>query len=1448
MAADRNLLFGILALQMDFISKNGLIRAMNAWILQKQKSLGQILEEQGALQPDARALLEPLVAKHLQIHGNDAQKSLASLGSVSSLQQDLKQIADLDVQASLAPLGGSSGTLIAPPRPAAGSRFRILRPHAKGGLGEVFVANDEELNREVALKEIQVLHAFQPEFRSRFLLEAEITGGLEHPGIVPVYGLGSYADGRPFYAMRFIKGDSLQEAIKCFHAKDKAKRDPQERSLALRELLGRFIDVCQAIAYAHSRGVLHRDLKPGNVILGRYGETLVVDWGLAKALATTAETRLNPGSVSPEALASAEAAGLGQALVDAPTLNQEARLSTEAQSVGEYPGAAVKAELFPERHLVPRSSTSREMATQMGQAIGTPAYMSPEQAAGRLDQLGPACDVYSLGATLYHLLTGRPPFEEPDLGLLLSHVQLGEFPSPQTAAIGVPAALDAICLKAMALNPHARYSSAQELAAEIERWLADEPVRAYREPWGVRAQRWLGRHRTATTAAAVGAVTAIAGLVVVLALTRAGEERERTLRKQEKTAKDDAIDKEKEAQSYLYAARMNLAQQAWENVDISRVKEILGFYRIPRTEAKDPRGWEWYYQERLGGGELSTLEGRHTYGVTSVAFSADGARVVSNSGNTVKLWDAASSLELRTFAGHIGQVNSVAFSPDGTMVASGSEDETVKLWDTASGRELRTLKGHFAKVTSVTFSPDGASLASASWDKTVKLWDAAGGRELRTLKGHSSFVTSVAFSPDGASLVSASYDNTVKLWDVSSGRELRTLKGHSSRASGVGYTFSPVFSVAFSPDGIRVASASWDSTVKLWDAASGQELRTLKGHSAFVKSVAFSLDGTRLASASDDKTVKLWDAASGQELQTFKGHADGVLSVAFSPDGTRVASTSWYTVKLWDTASGQDPRTLKGHSSEVACVTFSPKGATLASASYDSTVKLWDVASGQELRTLKGHRHGVNCVAFSGEGTTLASAGTDTTVKLWDVTSGQELRTFKGHSRGVDSVTFSPDRAMIASASRLDNTVKLWDAASGQELRTLRSPSPPSGSIFRVKFSPDGTKIASASFDGSVKLWDMATGLELRTLKGHSNFVWSLAFSPDGTKLASASWDNTVRLWDAASGDELRTLKGHFNYVRSVAFSPDGTRLASASDDNTVKLWDVTSGQELRTMKGSPSGNKFWSVAFSPDGATIASGCADGTVKLWDAAPLTPALREDREARGLVEFHFAKAFSKNELQTRLRRTPGRSEPVRTRALELAEEYWSRHVSNQARTHVENNFAKALLRAEVIENIRKDSRIIADVRAAALVLAEKHPEDASVLHEAAWKVTIKSGEKPEAYRRALLQAEAAVRELPESSDLVHTLGVAQYRNGQYQQALASLARSEKLHSIHDKGTDPGNFAFLAMTYHQLGRKVEAQAALGRLREMMKLEPWAKNPVALGFLREAVTLIEDKKAES
>ena len=606
---------------------------------------------------------------------------------------------------------------------------------------------------------------------------------------------------------------------------------------------------------------------------------------------------------------------------------------------------------------------------------------------------------------------------------------------------------------------------------------------------------------------------------------------------------------------------------------------------LPHTAAEDPTqlGLPEGVKARLGKGDIN-----------EIAYSPDGTLLAVASQIGIWLYDIDTLQERALLTGHTSGVTSVSFSPDGNTIASGSEGGTVRLWDVATTTQTRTLTGHTGSVTSVSFSPDGNTIASGSSDNTVRLWDVNTGLHLRTFTGHTRDVESVSFSSDGQTLASSggSWDDTVRLWDVNTGRHLRTLTGHTGA----------VYSVSFSPDGQTLASGSWKE-VRLWDVNTGSQISTLTGdrcgcqslqslHTGWVYSVSFSPDGETLASGSSDDTVRLWDANTGSHLQTLTGHTSAVYSVSFSPDGQTLASgSSDGTVRLWDVNTGRQISSFTGHTSFVFSVSFSPDGQTIAS--NDSVVRLWDVNTGRQISSFTGHTSWVYSVSFSPDGQTLASGSGDGTVLLWDANTGSHLRTFTGHTDRVYSVSFSPDGETLASGSS-DNTVLLWDANTGSHLRTFTGHT---DRVWSVSFSPDGETLASGSSDGTVRLWDANTGLHLRTFTGHTDRVWGVSFSPDGETLASGSSDNTVLLWDANTGSHLRTFTGHTGGVYSVSFSPDGQTIASGSRKE-VHLWDVNSGQHLQTFTGHTG--VVFSVSFSPDGQTLASASNDGTVLLWD--------------------------------------------------------------------------------------------------------------------------------------------------------------------------------------------------------------------------------------------------------
>ncbi len=532
-------------------------------------------------------------------------------------------------------------------------------------------------------------------------------------------------------------------------------------------------------------------------------------------------------------------------------------------------------------------------------------------------------------------------------------------------------------------------------------------------------------------------------------------------------------------------------------------------------------------------------------------------------------------------SGHAGMVTGCAFSPDGALLATTSDDGTTRVWQVADGTERAVLTGHTGGVWGCAFSPDGRLLATAGNDRTARLWQVATGAEVAVLSGHTGWVTSCAFSPDGALLATTSDDGTARLWEVAQGTLRAVLSGHTGRK----------WRCAFSTDGVLLATASADQTVRLWQVANGTEHRLLASHASGAWGCAFAPDNRLLATGGDDGTVRIWRVADGTEHAVLSGHTDRVWDCVFSPDGTLLAATNRREVRLWKVATGTQAAVLTGH--PVWDCAFSPDGAMLATAGADGTARLWDVATGAEMAVLTGRTSLVTDCAFSPDGILLATAREDGTIQLWQVADVSHHQTLTGHGDRVRGLAFSPDGTVLATAG-YDGTARLWRVIDGSPVAVLTGH--PDG-VSCCAFSPDGTLLATAGYEGTALLWQVADGTRRQALTGHTWRVNACRFSPDGTLLATVSIDRTVRLWRVADGTTANVLTGHTDTIDSCTFSPDGAPLATTSDDQTVRLWNIPDGTAHSVLTGHTS----WveGSAFSPDGTLLATTGHDGTVRLW---------------------------------------------------------------------------------------------------------------------------------------------------------------------------------------------------------------------------------------------------------
>ena len=1152
---------------------------------------------------------DALIARRAQLTTHEAARLEAHLACCASCRELARAVKPVDDDFALAATNASNASEGRPVERANASppphdrrlsvdtkdRYQVTGEVGYGGVGRVLRAVDQVLDRPVAVKE---LLAASEAMRRRFVREALITARLQHPSIVPVYDAGRLGDRSPFYAMKLVSGRPLDKAI--------AETTTLAQRLAL---LPTVLAIADAMAYAHSERVVHRDLKPGNVLVGNYGETIVIDWGLAKDLAAD----------EPDAL-----------------------------DAGPYRTAALD-------------------KTVAGTLLGTPAYMAPEQAAG--EPVDERADVYALGAIMYHVISGATPHEGNTLEEVVHRVISGDVRPLAEREPEVPRDLAAIVNKAMAVKSAERYPNANGLADDLRRFLTGQLVASH--SYGTREllRRWVKRHRAALTVAlAALVVVAVVGIVSVARIVRAGRAADHAAAVATEKLADLLTEQGRQellagqparAAAYLGQALAqnrapdvavrSLLGEAMHSLDAQRssleghTAELTSVAFSPDgqrivTASRDATAKVW---DAATGTIVATLSG-HGASVDSAAFSPDSSRIVTASiDHTARLWDARTGKALATFEHPVGMALWWAtFNADGTRVVTagggytgsladdfaayltcttdlckqkitdhakamgktGQPAATVSLWDATTGKLVVSFEGHRDLVYSASFRADGARVVTASSDHTAKVWDTTTGTPLLSLDAHRAEVYSAVFSPDGSRIVTASADSTAMLWDAQTGLFLASLEGHTG----------PVNLATFSPDGSRVVTASVDRTAKLWDVRTGKLLTSFDGHTGAVHSVEFSPDGSRVVTASADHTAKLWDVQTGRLLDSFDTHREDVKRAMFSPDGTRVVTASDdHTAKVWDVEPSKLRMSLAADPGSITSGGFSPDGARLVTAAKgDHTARIWDARSGTLLVSLEGHHGEISSAKFDATGTRVVTASLDHAARLWDAKTGQLVATlvdtsapFEGpEPEGAVRVragAFSDDGSHVFTVGLDGNSrgPRIWNARTGQLIASIETAYP----VYAAAISTDGGRLVTAEKTGRATIWRTDTGEVVTHLDGHRADVHSVALSPDDDRVVTASKDRTAKVWDAQTGKLIVSLDGHTGAVYSAWFSPDGARVVTASEDHTAKLWDARTGQLLASFDGHT--DEVLDARFSrdPAGARVVTESADHTVKLWDA-------------------------------------------------------------------------------------------------------------------------------------------------------------------------------------------------------------------------------------------------------
>ena len=1013
---------------------------------------------------------------------------------------------------------------------------------AQGGMGRVIKARDRRLGRRVAVKEL--LPSGRAAAR-RFEREARITARLQHPSIVHVYEAGVWTGGEPFYAMNHVDGEPMSDVIE--------QRPELDDRLAL---LPNVIAVAEALAYAHNENVIHRDLKPSNILIGAFGETVVIDWGLAKDLGAPHD---------------------------------------------------------PMESLAMRRLDRGPEETNDGSILGTPAYMPPEQARG--ESVDRRADVYALGALLYHVIARHAPYGSLDRSpgespgaraeRTLKEVQAGPCPPVEQLQPATPVDLVTIVRKAMARDPEERYRDAAEVADELRAFQAGQLIAARNYTRRELVKRWLAKHRV---------VVGIAGAAVVVLLIVGAISIQRILHEKRKEELALSVNKaqrksllEERGRSELLAgqagrAAVNLAEAARDGsrggarglllADALRSFEAQ-LERLPSTGTPGTATFA------TSGRVFTIADHIYVFDGAQRVFSAatkptrilvtPGGRVVTvHDDQVVRVWSPTGVLE-RELIGHTAEIVDAHLSADGRSLATGSVDGTARVWDLESGKVVVAQCGDGLPVTAVRVSPDGNRVVSATDDNVMCYWNATNGAQIYLLRGHRGPIRSIRWSPDARKLVlTASADGTALLWKPFDGKPVLQPISHDGRA---------IASAEFSSDGRLIVTAGGDQLARLWaipddippddPSLRAKELRRFAGHASALTAVVFDSKDERIATAGVDNKAKVWDVATGELLATFE-HPDVVTTVAFSPGGHQLLTASTdHSAALWDLERGAAKRPFEVDA-VVQAIAVSPAG-DLAVGRADSRISVWRGGKGSP-EILRDHTARVLAVAYSPDGKLLASGGEDAAVLLFDARTHAKVRSLGDHEGAIRSIGFSVDGRELATAGD-DGIVRVWDLASGSIARTFRHTAP----VIQLALSRDMLAVV----DDQGLVWTAGRGSATLQMQAAltNDRTRAIAFSDDGNHVVAGGTDTRVyAVVDGVIKRKPLIIDGPTGEVRAVAFTRDATCVVTAGVEGLVQLWDADKGKLLGTR-----GTRGASInALATDGTTLWVGGSDQLVRTWD--------------------------------------------------------------------------------------------------------------------------------------------------------------------------------------------------------------------------------------------------------